>query len=83
MSERAELLLYTGPNCSLCEKAKQVIWPVIGHTGHSLREVDITSDIELLRTYRPQIPVLHSQDEDLCWPFDEDALIRWLRCLDD
>jgi len=79
MTKNKELVLYIGPNCSLCEKAKQVIWPVVAHTGHTLRQVDITSDIELLRKYRLQIPVASIADKDLGWPFDEDELYTWLK----
>lgn len=78
MSVDQQLILYTGPHCSLCEKAKQVIWPVIAYTGHGLQEVDVTSDVALLRRYRIQIPVVHCNGRDLCWPFDETALYNWL-----
>ncbi len=74
------VILYSGPNCSLCEKAKQVAWPVLSVTGHRLREVDITSDVELLRRYRLSIPVLRQANgRELNWPFDENDLAIWLQ----
>ena len=73
-----ELILYTGPNCSLCEKAKQVIWPVIAATGHQLAERDITANVEWLRRYRTTIPVVALADRELNWPFDQQQLYQWL-----
>ncbi|WIO75428.1 glutaredoxin family protein [Porticoccaceae bacterium LTM1] len=73
------LILYSGPHCTLCEKAKQVIWPVIAATGHQLQEVDITTDVELLRRYRLSIPVLAQEaGDELFWPFDSEQLVTWL-----
>ena len=78
-TENRELVLYSGPHCSLCEKAKQIIWPVLAVTGHHLREVDITTDVELLRRYRQSIPVLSKGGgAELTWPFDERRLRAWL-----
>ncbi|MDM3871097.1 glutaredoxin family protein [Porticoccus sp. W117] len=73
-----ELVLYTGPQCTLCDKAKQVIWPVIAATGHKLVERDITSDIAWLRKYRTTIPVVALGDRELNWPFDQQQLYQWL-----
>lgn len=75
----SELILYSGPHCTLCEKAKQVIWPVLQQLGMKLVEVDITSDVELLRRYRLSIPVVaFSNGTELGWPFDSEQLIDFL-----
>lgn len=72
------LVLYTGPNCKLCELAKNEIWPILGDKL-ALQEVDITSDVELLRKYRLNIPVLHMQGlDDLFWPFGQQDIKHWL-----
>ncbi|MGS2722399.1 glutaredoxin family protein [Porticoccus sp. GXU_MW_L64] len=73
-----QLILYTGPQCSLCEKAKQVIWPVIAITGHTLVERDITDNVDWLRKYRISIPVLALGGRELNWPFDHGGLYQWL-----
>ena len=72
------LTLYSGPHCTLCEKAKDVIWPVLNRTGGRLEEVDITSDVELLRRYRVSIPVVELNGRELFWPFDEEQLQRFV-----
>ena len=74
-----QLTLYTGPHCTLCDKARQQIWLAISKSGHQLVEVDITSDVTLLRQYRVTIPVLARADgSELCWPFDKQQLQCWL-----
>lgn len=78
-TRQSELILYSGPHCTLCEKAKQVIWPIIADTRYCLREVDITSDVDLLRQYRLSIPVVKRRDgNELGWPFDAEQLKAWL-----
>ncbi|UTW45714.1 glutaredoxin family protein [bacterium SCSIO 12696] len=75
----SQLVLYTGPHCSLCEKAKQVIYPVIAATGHQLIERDITSDVSWLRQYRTSIPVVAVDDRELNWPFDQEHLYQFMQ----
>lgn len=74
-----ELILYTGPNCHLCDRARQQIWPVLAAAGRRLSEVDITSDVALLRKYRVSIPVLADENgRELPWPFDSERIMQWL-----
>lgn len=67
-----ELRLYSGPNCRLCEEAKQLIYPLLDSTRHKFVEVDITQSLELKKRYGLKIPVLHKVDsgEELEWPFE-------------
>lgn len=76
-----ELRLYSGPNCRLCEEAKQLIWPVIDSTKHQFTEVDITSSLELKKRYGFKIPVLKRMDTEaeLEWPFDIENLAGLLQ----
>ncbi|MFI2810097.1 MULTISPECIES: glutaredoxin family protein [Microbulbifer] len=77
----AELLLYTTLGCSLCEKAKAEIWPVLDSFGLRLREVDIAADDDLEQRFGTRIPVVGLGDPEdvLGWPFDRDGLVDWLR----
>ncbi|SDK23405.1 glutaredoxin family protein [Microbulbifer yueqingensis] len=79
-----DLLLYTTLGCTLCEKAKPEIWPVLEEFGLRLREVDIAGDPALEREFGMRIPVVGLGDPgDVCgWPFDTGVLRGWLeaRC---
>ncbi|WP_237055993.1 glutaredoxin family protein [Microbulbifer sediminum] len=77
----AELLLYTTLGCSLCEKAKAEIWPVLDDFALRLREVDISDDLDLERRFGARIPVVGLGDPDdvLGWPFDSSKLRNWLQ----
>lgn len=76
------LILYSTLGCHLCEKAKQVLWPVLSDTGLQLQEVDIADDDQLQEQYGIRIPVVRLQNatEDLGWPFDDDDLRSYLAC---
>lgn len=79
MSSR--LILYTTLGCSLCEKAKREIWPLLEPFDLRLHEVDIAEDESLLARFATQIPVVGLGDpDDVCpWPFDSEQLADWLR----
>lgn len=53
-----EVTLYTKHDCSLCDKAKEVILSVRREIPFTYREVDITSDPDTYEEYREQIPVI-------------------------
>lgn len=80
MSDRA-LILYTTLGCSLCEKAKAEIWPVLENFQLRLDSVDIADDEQLTRLFGWSIPVVGLGDvEDvLCWPFTAGELAQWLQ----
>nr|WP_010130570.1 glutaredoxin family protein [Microbulbifer agarilyticus] len=79
MAER-DLLLYTTLGCTLCEKAKQEIWPLLEKYQLRLVSVDIADDETLTRLFGWSIPVvgLGSVDDVICWPFTVDELDQWL-----
>lgn len=52
------LTLYSGPGCSLCDKAKQLVERVRRDVALEVAEVDITSDADLYARYRYAIPVI-------------------------
>lgn len=54
----ARLTLYSGPGCSLCDKAKLLVERVGRDLPLVVEEVDITQDPELYDRYRYAIPVI-------------------------
>jgi len=48
------LVLYGRPGCHLCDDARDVL----ERLGHPFEEVDIESDLALLRRYLERIPVV-------------------------
>jgi hypothetical protein len=78
------LFLLTTAGCSLCEKAKEQLWPVVAELGLSLTEVDIIHHPHLLEEYATTIPVLSAIDprpvnptHTLAWPFDTQGIRAW------
>lgn len=53
-----EVALYTKDECSLCDKAKEVILVVREQIPFEYVEVDITSDEAIYEEFREQIPVI-------------------------
>lgn len=75
--ENEALLLYTTSGCHLCEQAENLIQQQV---GVFIKLVEIVDDAELLERYGVRIPVLHRLEtgEELDWPFDAEAVQRWL-----
>lgn len=75
-----ELLLYTGPECHLCDDAKAVIGSVSG-LPVSVTQVDITSDTALFNRFRYAIPVVElvATGQLLTWPFDQQSFIEFIK----
>lgn len=53
-----KVVIYSKPDCHLCEEAKVVIQSAGCSTQFTLEEVNIESDPELKRRYRYDIPVI-------------------------
>jgi glutaredoxin len=53
----ARVLLYTRPQCHLCDEARAVVVRVCEELGEGYDEVDISGDDELVRRYGEEIPV--------------------------
>ncbi|WP_226661938.1 glutaredoxin family protein [Microbulbifer aggregans] len=79
MAKKA-LILYTTLGCTLCEKAKIEIWPVLEKLGLTLTSVDIADDERLSELFGWSIPVVGLGDtgDVLCWPFTAPELEVWL-----
>lgn len=52
------LTLYTGPTCSLCDKAKEVVDRVRQDVPMEVETIDITADAALFERFRYAIPVI-------------------------
>lgn len=76
MTATAELLLYSRPDCHLCEQAARALESL----GVPWREVDIETDPELEREYGLLIPVVYSEraKKKLFYPFGVEQLSRFL-----
>ena len=74
------LYLYTAVGCHLCDKAKDIVWPLLDRHGYRLQSVDIGSDQALQSRYGTRIPVVRRDDrsEELGWPFSAGQLSRYL-----
>lgn len=79
--ENRELVFYTTLGCSLCEKAKVEIWPLLERFQLRLKPVDIADDEQLTRLFGWSIPVvgLGNVEDVLCWPFVAEELEQWLK----
>jgi len=70
--------LFTGPDCSLCDQAKELVYPFISN-GFELEEIDVTKSIKTKKDYGLRIPVLVKPDgKELGWPFNSDELKGFL-----
>lgn len=58
METRIQVVLYTKPECDLCEAMKELMSSSGCEELYSLEEVDIESDAELFALYQYEIPVL-------------------------
>lgn len=75
------LYLYTTSACTLCEKAKDILWPLLDLYPFRLKEIDIADSDELMETYGIHIPVIERSDSNakLFWPFDANQLGEFLQ----
>ena len=73
-----QLIIYTGPNCHLCEQAKAILYPLMSERGLTLVEVDIHTDAELQQKYGIRIPVVLANGQEKGWPFTAAQIGRLL-----
>ena len=73
------MILYSKPDCPLCDEARQALGRVRGRVAFDLDELDITTDGELEARLRERIPVIALDGEELFdFHVDEEALERRL-----
>ena len=73
-----QLIIYTGPNCHLCEQAKALLYSLMSERGLTLVEVDIHIDAELQQKYGIRIPVVLANGQEKGWPFTAAQIGRLL-----
>ena len=78
-SVKNSLVIYTGPNCHLCEQAKALLYPLLSERGLRLVEVNIQADAGLQEKYGIRIPVVAlANGEEKGWPFTAAQIGRLL-----
>ena len=76
MTRAREIILYTRPDCHLCEQAEHML----NDARVTWYPVDIETDLDLIRQYGTRIPVLFRPDirRELFWPFTEESVIEFI-----
>jgi hypothetical protein len=74
-ADAARVVLYTRPQCHLCEVAEQIVAEVCTDTGDTWTSIDITGDDDLVRRFTDQVPVafVDGKQHDF-WRVDPDRL---------
>jgi glutaredoxin len=74
------LVLYHTSGCHLCEKARDMLWPLLSSCDINLTEVDIAEHDSLIASYGVRIPVIASSDGfELDWPFDQEQIVSLIQ----
>ena len=68
--------VYSKPDCHLCHDAMAALHALQTELSFELRELDITADEALHRSYFERIPVLELDGEELCEYFVDEELLR-------
>ena len=77
-----DLVLYTKPGCHLCDEVRALLDEVAAEFDLDVTSVDITTDQELLATYRYDIPVVTCDGREIArGRIDEATLLAALRRL--
>lgn len=53
-----ELVIYSKPECRLCDEMKKIIYKIKNDIKFDIREVNINEDDFFLKKYKDKIPVL-------------------------
>jgi hypothetical protein len=80
------IMVYKGPNCSLCNLALDIVEQFNSEFADTLakievQQVNIRDSAELYHLYGAKIPVLKKIDAEgeLCWPFTLENLVEFLK----
>jgi len=75
----AKVTLYSKPDCTLCDHARDALERVRERTPFELEEIDINGEVRLLARYAERIPVVALDGRDMFDFFvDEEELERAL-----
>ena len=74
-SAASRVRLLSKPGCHLCDDARAIVEQVCASLGETYDEVDISTDPELMKKYRDEIPVtfVDGRQHDF-WRVDSDRL---------
>ena len=65
-----KITLISGPNCHLCDQAKEMLYPLLKSKNIQLNELNVKDDVELFERYGLRIPVVVFADgSEKGWPF--------------
>ena len=69
------VVLYSKPDCHLCDEARAVVEAVCAELDEAYDEIDITTSEDLMRSYGEEIPVtfVDGKQHDF-WRVDADRL---------
>ena len=68
--------MFTAPDCSLCERALEVVHDARAQLGFGLEVVDVTGDPELEARYRELLPVVEIDGVQAFTYFVEPGALR-------
>jgi glutaredoxin len=72
----ASVIVYSKPDCHLCEQAMATLRTLQAELGFALQERDITTDDSLHRAYLERIPVVALDGEELFEYFIDEGTLR-------
>jgi len=74
-----KITLISGPNCHLCDQAKQLLYPLLEGKNIQLNELNVKDDVALFEQYGLRIPVVIFADgSEKGWPFTAAQIARIL-----
>jgi len=72
-----KITLISGPNCHLCDQAKEMLYPLLESKNIQLNELNVKDDIALFEQYGLRIPVIVFADgSEKGWPFTAAQIAR-------
>ena len=74
-----KITLISGPNCHLCDQAKEMLYPLLEGKNIQLNELNVKDDVALFEQYGLRIPVVVFADgSEKGWPFTAAQIARIL-----
>ena len=75
------IMLYTGPDCHLCDQAKALIEPLTADGATKLVVRNVRDNHDWYHLYGARIPVLTTSDGArlLAWPFTREDIEQFLQ----
>lgn len=72
-----KITLISGPNCHLCDQAKDILYPLLEAKNIQLEEQNVADSTALFEQYGLRIPVVLFPDgSDKGWPFTAAQIAR-------